>query len=304
MSWPALSECVKGFDVWRGNNPDDGRPDRTKGRIDFARLKADNPAVEFIVSRAAGSSSGVDPDYAYNFDESQKAGFKAGAYVNNNAYQTTAFMLELWKRAFDGRDPDLIDHDCESPVNPAKPAGGLAKVTPQAMTKAVRLEHDAIRIGWARAIVEFYTGKWWWDPSIIHGWEGNEALWDAHYIFTVQDAKGNWRQSFKFEECDRLLPISNKFTPQVPTGFTAASIGTWQMSEYGNDIVVHTVDGRRIKKKIDLNYMLRTRFEQVFGIKPLPPVSLPPPVVPSWERTIDRWARQEAFTPYQGPAPA
>jgi len=199
----------------------------------------------------------------------------------------------------------LIEHDCESPAHPANPGGGLAPVSPAAMTKHVRDEGDALMKQWPKAKHDKYSACWWWTPNIVHGWEAAINLWDAHYIYAVQEIGGTWRQAFTFEEIDRLLPIGNNFTPCLPSGFVRSLVTQWQASEYGK-LETYTVDGRRITKNIDLGYMLRSYFQQVFvGVITTPPpeVGDPGAVSVEWAMAVDEWARGDPTWPYHGPPP-
>lgn len=134
--------------------------------------------------------------------------------------------------------------------------------------------HKAIKVEWPSAVVALqYTARWWWNPNILHGWEGDLLVWPAHYPYFVQDPDGTWRQAYHFEDVDPILPIHNNFTPVISEGFKPENAAAWQFTEKG---IIEPIS--RMPKgtpRVDLDYLKRWFFNQVYGIVEPPPD--PPP---------------------------
>lgn len=264
MSWPVLEQTVKGADVSRFQNERDNQVNRELGRIDFAELASQHPDLRIIVSRAAGGNSGVDPDFAYNFDESGATGFDQAAYVNSNPARPVSELVSWWKAAIGPRQPKLIVLDSEL-------TGGQPR---EKITTHVQDCHKAIRDGWPSAVVALqYSGAWWWDPNIIHGWESDLLVWPAHYPYLVELPNGEWRVAYSFEEVDRLLPIHNGFTPKIPLGFQAQNAAGWQFTSKGILQPITKLPG--YLPRVDLDYFQKWFHDQIYG-PPAPPPAPPP----------------------------
>ena len=260
MSWPALELNTKATDFSSWNNLKFGKPDHDDGRIDFFEFASENPEIRVIVSRACATYY-VDRDFEHNYDESERAGFLAASYVNNNPAWTIADLLEMWKRAHGGRSPKLIIYDCET----------ARERSPTQVTNNVRGGLDALRGEWPDATIWIYTGAYWWNPNILHGWEAGEAFMLAHYPYVVQVSGSDWRVADSFEEMDRRLPIDNNFTPRTPRG--VLKVGAWQFTSSGD------LEGIA-DKTIDLNYFLTADINAVYDGGELPPEDDPDELIP------------------------
>ncbi len=240
--------------------------DRTRGRIKWADLRAQHPDILHASVRAAGASGYVDPDFAYNYDESEAAGFKTTAYVNASSSRSASSLLAIWKQAIGTRKPKLISVDAET---------WGAGLTPAANAKHMQDCIKAVEDTWPDALHDDYTAPWCWNNQVIHGWEGAEKLWDAHYPFFVQNADGTWRVVYSFEELDKFLPIGNSFTPSIPTGFSQANCWRWQVSDKA--ILFPITQPGKLLPRCDIGYMLRSLYDQLWPSSTPPQ---PPPVTP------------------------
>ena len=260
MAWPTLALNTKATDFSSWNNLKFGRADHDDGRIDFFEFADENPEIRVVISRACATYY-VDRDFEHNYDESENAGFLAASYVNNNPDWTIAALLEMWKRAHDGRIPKLIIYDCET----------ARDKSPTKITANVRGGLDALRTEWPHSAIWFYTGAYWWIPNIIHGWEGGETFHLAHYPYFVQISPTKWRVVHNFEEVDPLLPIHNAFTPRTPPG--VSKVGAWQLTDRGD------LEGIA-DKSIDLNYFLTADINAVYNAGDPPPAADPDKLIP------------------------
>lgn len=255
MSWPILSDCVKMLDVskWQRSN--------VGARINWPRVKRENPDIEVILVRLSNVYLTKDEDFEYNYWEAKDAGFWTGVYGNINPRREMGRHIDHWEEALDGAEPKLFTFDCE--IHASK--------TPSQVAIAYRSIHDALPQILPRAKRNFYTAAWFWNDRVVHGWEGQHNFHIAHYPYFVQQSNGKWRQAYKFEEVDGRLPIDNNFTPRVPKGVPADNVMTWQFSEKGQ---IAGIPGR-----VDLNYMKRWYFEEVFQGQVPPPSPYPIPVI-------------------------
>lgn len=253
MSWPTLALNTKGSDFSSWNNLKFNKPDHDDGRIDFFEFADENPEIKLVVSRACATYY-IDRDFEHNFDESENAGFLAASYVNNNPDFTIADLLEMWRRAHDGRSPKLIIYDCET----------TRDKSPTRVTANVRGGLDALRTEWSNSAIWIYTGAYWWNPNILHGWEGSETFHLAHYPYVKQVSNDKWVVAENFEDMDRLLPIHNAFTPRTPKGVMKKA--AWQFTSSGD------LEGI-VDDTIDLNYFLTADVNAVYdvGEPPLDP---------------------------------
>lgn len=264
MSWPKLEDNVKAIDVYRGSNPRDNLSNRELGRIDFAELASQNPEIKLVISRISGGWSGPDPDFGYNYDESETSGFRASGYVNSNPGKSISDLMAWWK-------PTIGDRDMKMIILASELTSGQSKAK---ITTHVQDCHKAIKDQWPDALVVLqYTAAWWWNPNIVHGWEGDLIAWLAHYPFFTQDeSDGAWIQAESFEDVDDNLPISNNFTPRVPEGITPEKVGAWQFSEKGMiDPITKMPKGT---PRVDLNYVKKWLFNMAYGI--IEPIEPPP----------------------------
>lgn len=254
MPWPALETLVKGTDVSIYQNPMRNTSTPTEGRIDWATKASENPEIRWSICRLSGSSSGIDPDGGYNFDQGLKAGFDMGVYVNMSPTRSVSWLMEnWWKPAIGDRDPKLIVLDCESTHGQ----------TPKVITKHIRDALDALKKEWPDAEIWIYSAAWWWNPNVEHGWEGNERFWIAHYIYVVQDPQtGDWRTAFAFSEMDEKLPIHNTFTPRLPKGVGIHQVEAWQCSNKG--IIEPITRQPKLTPRVDLDYMKLAAYNRVF----------------------------------------
>lgn len=256
MAWPSLALSTKVIDVSKYQNLKSNTADPAPGRIDYVELANEHPEIKLVISRAAGSWSGIDPDFEHNYDESRRAGFLQAPYVNINPAKRASELNDWWERAIDDRDPQLIVLDCET-------TGGK--------TRAQITAHIQERLEWLRrtypnARVIIYTADWWWRPNVAHGWEGQEIVWAAHYVFFVQDPNGKWRQAWSFEESDPFLPISNSFTPRTPLGFAPANVRGWQLSD---KMIIHPISkAPRELPRVDGDYFYTAFIDETFKLEP------------------------------------
>jgi hypothetical protein len=264
MPWPKLEDNIRVIDMSREQNWRNNMLDRESGRVDFPELASLHPEIKVVISRIAGGWSGPDPDFQYNHDESEEAGFHTAGYVNANPGKSVSSLLDWWKPAIGDRDVRLL-------VVAAELTGGQPK---EKITAHVRDCHKAVKDTWPEALVIIqYTAAWWWNPNIVHGWEDELIAWVAHYPFFKQSPiNGEWIQAEGFGDVDDLLPIDNNFTPRVPQGMTIDKIGMWQLSEKG--IIVPITQMPRGTPRVDLNYMKRWLFNMAYDIPEPPP---PPP---------------------------
>lgn len=277
MSWPALSENVKVFDLAQYQNWANSKSDRAQGRINFEKLAIENPDVKIVIIRACATSY-IDADWEYNWKEAGNAGWKRAAYINNDpTWAVNGPQGEMWKRALDDKEHLLIIYDCESSFGRS----------PQAVTKDVREGLDFIRTRWPDArIVITYSADWWWKPNIIHGWEEDEEVWAAQYPYMIQRDDGRWRVVYSFEEMDPFLPIDNNFTPRVITGFKKENMVGWQFTSKG---IIAPIAQANLKPRTDLSYFLKVWADEVFdGIILPPPTSDPVPLKLTYPKgTVD-----------------
>ena len=221
MTWTTLSLSTKANDLSIYQNLKRNTTDPASGRVDFFTMASENPEIKLVISRAAGSFSGIDPDFQHNYDQSGLAGFLQAPYVNINPSKSLSDLEDWWKRALDDRNPQLFILDCETSAEKSR-----SQITAH-IQDCLELLHQ----NWPNAVVIMYTAAWWWNPNVVHGWEGNELFWLAHYPFFTQEEDGDWRTVWTFDEIDPLLPIHNSFTPRIPTGVNPANVVGWQFSD-------------------------------------------------------------------------
>jgi hypothetical protein len=167
----------------------------------------------------------------------------------------------MWKKALDGKDHKLIVYDCESHFGRS----------PSVITKDIRDGLDFLRSTYDVPVV-IYTAAWFWNSKVEHGWEENEDVWIAHYIFVKQNENGQWVPAERFSEMDPLLPIHNNFTPRIPTGFKVENEIGWQFTSSG---IVSPIARPNERPKTDLNYFLKKWADDTWDDEAPPP---PPPV--------------------------
>jgi len=267
MSWPNLSESVLVLDVSIYQNRYYNTDTPERGRIDFDELKKLNPEITGIISRAAGSWSGADPDFQHNYDKSGEAGFDQVAYVNQNPDKTWKWLLDEWKKAIGSRIPKAIVLDCESFGYPPK--------SPEVITSATQDNLKAIADTWPEAHIIDYTARWAWDSHWVHGWESDIYLWAAHWIYVVQEAGGDWRCAEHFDEITSVLPIDNGFTPVMPAGYSKDKLVGWQCSERGIIAPITKNLGDIFAPRVDLNFFKKIFWDMVFDKPISPPIPAP-----------------------------
>jgi len=263
MAWPSLTACVKSIDVSRYDNWRNGYADYLRGRVNWPAVAAQHPEIKHVCVRLAGASSGVDPDFAYNYDEAEAAGFKVSLYVNQNPARTVASLVLEWKAGLGSRSPKMVTLDSET----------------MTADKALNTRHQvdcmkAVEDMWPDAFVDVYTAPWCWNNAINHGIEGGWKLWDAGYPYFVMLPDGKYRVAWAFEEVDPLLPISNNFTPGIPQGWVLEQCGRWQFTDKAMLYPITQVSTKL--PRADLNYMLRSLYDSVWGeTPPAPPAPTP-----------------------------
>lgn len=284
MSWPALVENVKTLDLSQYQNWANSQPDRVKGRIDFEDLAVENPEVKIIIIRACATSY-IDADWEYNWRES--AGFHKAAYVNNDpTWAVNGPQGEMWKKALGDKEHKAIVYDCESRFGRS----------PQTITKDIREGLDLLRTNWPSARMIIYTAEWFWKNHIVHGWEENEDVWVAHYPYMIQRLNGSWRVVYSFAEMDPFLPISNNFTPRVPTGFKKENVKGWQITNSG---IIKPIAQSNLKPRTDLNYFLKEWADETWEDDIVVP-PLPPPSDPTLEErfnAFESWGKEQGYVP-------
>lgn len=244
MSWPELAKSVKGFDLSQYNNWANSLTNREQGRIDFGQLRARNPDVELAVIRACATSY-IDADWEYNWAGAE-GNFQRIAYVNNDpTWAVNGAQGEMWKRALGDKDHQVLIYDCESAF------GRSLGVVTQDIQEGL----DFLRTNFPNAHVIIYTAEWFWRARVEHGWEADEEVWTAHYIYVTQDASGKWRTAVSYAELDPLLPIHNGFTPRLPTGFKQENQVGWQATSSG---IIAPIARPSLLPRTDLNYFLQT----------------------------------------------
>jgi len=248
MPWPELGKLIKANDISIYQNPTRYTSSPEAGRIDFVNYRQRSPEVSLVISRIAGGYSGVDPDFQYNYDSSLEAGFQGAGYMNISPKKSLSTLLSWWKTSLGDRKPKLLFLDCE--LNGGK--------EPDVVTRHVQDCLKMIEDNWPESQLEIYTANWWWKPNIIHGWESAYGLWTAHYPYLVQEADGDWRVAWTFEEADATLPIHNSFTPFVAKGWTIDETNGWQFTSSLNNVMA-SKHGR-----IDGDYFLKTWFDGIF----------------------------------------
>lgn len=254
MSWPALEFNVKGIDASIYQNLLRNTSEPEAGRIDWYELATQNPEIKVGIVRATGSSSGIDPDFQYNFDEGSEAGFDMGVYLNMSPTRSIDWLMKnWWKPAIGDRNPKLIVFDTES-------RHGKSKAV---CTTHIQDGLGALTTEWPEAEIWDYTGAWWWNPNVEHGWEANVRFWLGHYPHFVQESDGSWRQAYHFSEVDGILPIHNNFTPRLPFGVGIHQVMAFQFSEKG--ILVPITQAPKLTPRVDLNYILLTAYNRIWG---------------------------------------
>ena len=282
MSWPALSESVKGFDLSQYNNWANSQPDRKPGRIDYEELAVENPDVKIVILRACATSY-IDADWEYNWKEAGNAGWNRAAYVNNDpTWAVNGPQGEMWKRALDDKEHKLIVYDCESSFGR----------TPTVITADIREGLAFLRLNYPTAkIVITYTADWFWKNNIVHGWETDEEVWAAQYPYMIQRDDGTWRVVYSFEEMDPFLPIDNAFTPKVVTGFQKKNMIGWQFTSSG---IIAPIAQSNLKPRTDLNYFLKEWADEVWDddipVPPIPPNPGPGPTLEQRVGSLEAWA--------------
>ena len=220
MSW-RTQDSYKTSDFSVYQNPDripyTDHPET--GRIDYDDMLERSPEIYAVISRIAGSWSGVDPDFQHNFSESGRVGYKNAGYMNINPAKNISELVEWWKTSIGTLKPKLLVLDCETD------AGKSAST----ITTHIKNCLTAIEDTWlVRPII--YTAAWWWDNKVLHGWEDVYDVWVAHYPYFVQDYNtGKWRVCYSFDEVPSV--IDNAFTPRVPLGWDIEDVAGWQFTD-------------------------------------------------------------------------
>jgi len=251
MPWPKI-DSLNAWDLWRGNDP-----------VDLKTALVLNPNIELIITRLAGGNSGADPSYPENYDDTLAAGRKVACYPVINPKQPRADMFELWKNHLGTRIPKAFWWDCE--LDYGLPASTVTSYTRDVLKQA----QDT----WPDSNHGIYTGSWWWDDHIVHGWEHAFDLWAAHYLWEYMTSSTAGAQYKDFKNLMAKLPIGNSFTPLVPKGWKEAGKqpAIWQFSDQG------VQDG--VYGKVDLNFVAVSWMQKVYGQPEQPPIVVPPPVV-------------------------
>jgi len=268
MPWPALNELVKSIDVSIYQNKtaaymESPIPD---GRIDFFHLADTRPEIKVIFVRVAGTIGDFDIDFQYNYDESLRAGFENAIYGLAAPLRKVSTLIDVWKRALNGRKPKLIVVDAEV-------ASGKDKAF---VTRHVRDLVAAVHAAWPDVEVWIYTGEWWWTPNIIGGWESAERFWMAHYPHFVAVGDGTWRVAYTFEEVDVKLPIHNNFTPSLPATVRIDQVDAIQFTSSGR-IQFNSKLGL-YTPRCDLDYVKLSAYQRVWGGDQPGPEPQPAPI--------------------------
>jgi len=259
MSWPALTELVKAIDVSKHQNSTWDDPDPTPGRINWSVLHAAHPEIQIAMIRLAGSSSGIDPDFAYNYSEAEGVEMKPIPYVNINPGLSLATLASWWRMGLGTRQPKCLMLDCET--DQGQPAATITTHVKACDAQLGNLRPDAAHLT--------YSAGWWWDGKIVHGWEGGLRLIVAHYPYLVP-VGSDYRVAYTFEEADRCLPIGNNFTPRLCKGTTTEQTVGWQFTSKGR------LSG--IVPPADLDYFKRWWVDEIFGTPAPPSPAGPVPV--------------------------
>lgn len=255
MTWKA-EDNVRGWDLWKGNDPS------ATTALDLQAALAQNPLLEYVITRFAGGSSGADLSGPRNYDAILAAQRHPAPYLVINPVKPMDAMFELWKTVIGARRPKVFWWDCELD-------GGLSAPKITTYTREVlRLA----QIEWSFAIHGIYTGGWWWNDHIVHGWEHVFPLWAGQYPWEKMLTATTGEQYHAFAPLEAKLPIGNSFTPAPPKGWKEAGVQpvVWQFSEEGRQ---PGVPGR-----VDLNFVDRSWFASVYGEEPPIPVALPTPI--------------------------
>ena len=239
MAWPEPRKLVKAIDIsWYQNKG----PDYDYAPFPLEDMLDAHQEIELVVVRANWPRGGADAYFTRYYDIAEQKGRKVAAYLWPNPFKTQAQTEEDWKTALDGREPKLLALDFE-----------MWKDTKDALTRMARRSLDSLTSKFDFATPLSYTGAWWWDANLYHGWEHEYKWWIAFYP-VPNHLK---RQLQTFAEFDAMLPIHNEFTPYVGKYIPAENVVAWQFSAKGQFLHATT--------DIDMDSFKKEFIDQVYG---------------------------------------
>ena len=243
------TDSIQAVDVWAGN-----LVPQTTGSIDVAGFKAQNPGVKLFIARMYGGDSGPDKTYAEVLAKAGQTPVEPYLVVSPN--KNMAQMFANWSGQIGSSRPKVIWAGCER--KDGKTVDFVTGYIQDVIAEARRV--------WTWARVGIYSGAWWWNPNVKHGWEGDIPLWDGHYIWQKMLTPTTGEQYHDFNPLILRLPIGNSFTPLIPLGWKGiAQPAIWQFSDRGLL--------PPMTRNVDLNFVNRTWYASVYGSGPVvPPV--------------------------------
>jgi hypothetical protein len=287
MTWGAPSESVKMYDISQYQNWANQHADRKPGRINFKELKRLNPDVRVIIFRLAGAWSGIDDDFEYNYEEAGGAGFDLGVYLNNNPAYSVDYMLnEWWGPAMGSKKPPLITIDAETNGWKDKDGNWHGVFIRSVVTDQLEDIYKAVTAEWSFAEQWTYSGHWWNENTVYRPWMKDLKNWRPHYWRYVWDkslngGKGDYRVVYSYEEIEPFLPEKRDYIPDPVNGMIAEQIVAWQITDKA---IIQPISSQRNQTpRCDINYLLKSEYERIWG--PLaeggqeqdPPVVIVPP---------------------------
>jgi hypothetical protein len=258
-----LKQYVLGLDVWEGS-----------GNIDEGIIKA--AGVEFLIVRMNPSWGGLEYDKNFLSQWAECSGLKRAAYVVvsplNVGHTFTPLEYVNWILAKKPPDCTIIALDVE--VDAARLYNDPF-ITPQYYSAFLAGIFAGLHAAGVTCIQ--YSGAWFY--AMVKPWVKPDYIfqWWARYMTAVQPAVPRNAQG------NLIFPVSTwpvlmakiagmSWTP-LTTGFTEAMTGRiviWQVTS------VFVLPGCPYNQPVDVNIMLRTDFERIFGTSPV----VIPPVIP------------------------
>lgn len=140
-----------------------------QGRIDWAKVKAENPQIKIVAIKAGGGDDGIYPDNQFrrNWIEAKRVGFERFAYWFASPAQPAQFQFDFFSEQLGG---DMGEYrpciDVEAPTRAPSPT--------HLMSMMVMFELWVKQFGYYPAL---YSANWWWSKTYPYATSEFKRVW-------------------------------------------------------------------------------------------------------------------------------